>query len=409
MTKDSGSGLGTRPAGESLGERIAHLRLRTGMTQTGLASRAGVSVDVIRKLEQGQRHTVSIPNLHKLARALDVDAGTLLSKPHQLPVDDDMSGAVIIRRTLTSIDDLIDDDPGIEPITIDEVKRTVTYGWGSYWAGRFDQLGQLLPTAIGQARATLRAARADDRADASDLTARVLQLAACTLVQLGYTDIAHLALREALGHAASGSDPLRVQALRGSLAWVLLVEGRFFESGRVAASSAAAITPDNSSPMVAWSLYGSLLLSSATAAGRAGDRAGALALVDEAEVVAGRTGNRNDYETAFGPHQVGMQRVDVETVTEHFTAALTAGRAVPRDSSLPLAARARHLSDIALAHTRLGHDGDAVEVLDAMVTMAPAWTRYQEQPKMIYRELRERVSHPPRLARVGRKLGVTSV
>lgn len=403
MAKDSGR---ARPDHPTIGERLAQLREATGMTQTGLSARSGVSVDVIRKLEQGQRHTTSIPNLHRLAGALDVDAGALLSKPAQLPTADG-AGAVSIRRTLTSVDDLVDDQPDIEPLTVDEARSTLTYGWGSYWSGRYDQLGVMLPDAIGRARATLRAVATDDRAEAADLAAQVLQLSACTLVHLGYLDIAHMALREALDHARTGSDPLRVHAIRGSLAWLLLVEGRFLESGKVAASTAGQLDPTGSTSLPEWTLYGSLLLSSATAAGRAGDRASALTLVDEAGLAAERTGYRNDYELAFGVDQVAMQRVDVETVTENYTSALTAAQALHRDSSLPLAARARHMSDKALAHTRLGHDGAAAQVLGEMADMAPSWAAYQDQPKSIYRELRERAANPPQLLELGRKLKVS--
>ncbi len=74
-------------------------------------------------------------------------------------------------------------------------------------------------------------------------------------------------------------------------------------------------------------------------------------------------GHRNDYESASGPDQVLKQSVDVEVVTENYGAALTAGRRMPPDAALPVAARARHLSDLALAHTRLGRDGAALDVL----------------------------------------------
>jgi transcriptional regulator with XRE-family HTH domain len=40
---------------------------------------ADVSVDAIRKLEQGRRHTASIATLARLARVLGVDAADLLS------------------------------------------------------------------------------------------------------------------------------------------------------------------------------------------------------------------------------------------------------------------------------------------------------------------------------------------
>jgi transcriptional regulator with XRE-family HTH domain len=391
--------------GPTIGQRIAQLR-NGWMTQQELATAAGVSVDLIRKLEQGNRHTLSIPSLQRIARALDVDAGELLSKTTPLPDAGEHSGAVAIRRALTYVGDLIGHDPDVEPLTLDEGRRAISYGWGSYWAGRYDQLGQLLPGAIAQSRATLREAREAERGEAHDLAAQLHQLAACTLVHLGYPDVAHLALREALTLAAAGTDPHRTEALRCSLSWLLLTQGRFVESHRLATATAAGIGPKGDSPLPAWTLYGSLLLTGATAAGRAQDRPTAGVLLDEAREAAGRTGNRNDYESAFGPDQVLMQTVDVDIVTENYESALTIGQRMPRDAALPVAARARHLSDIALAHTRLGHDGAALDTLDAMVGLAPSWSRFQAQPKQIYRELRERAANTPRLVTLAARLGV---
>jgi transcriptional regulator with XRE-family HTH domain len=64
-------------SGPTIGERIAQLRHKR-MSQAALAAAAGVSLDLIRKLEQGRRHSVSIASLHAIAHALDVDAGELL-------------------------------------------------------------------------------------------------------------------------------------------------------------------------------------------------------------------------------------------------------------------------------------------------------------------------------------------
>lgn len=389
----------------TIGERIAQLR-GTRLTQTALAHAAGVSVDLIRKLEQGRRHTASIASLQRIARALDVDAGELLSKTQPLPAPDEHSGAVAIRRALTNVDDLVGDEPDLEPLTLAAGRRAVTYGWGAYWSGAYDQLGQLLPGAIARLRATVREVPADQRAVARDLAAQMHQLAACTLVHLGYPDIAHHALRDALTLAADGADPLRPAALRGSLAWVLLTQGRYAEAHRLATASAAGLGPTGASALHTWSLYGSLLLGGATAAARAGDRPLAEVLLDEARGAAERTGDRNDYETAFGPDQVLMQTVDVEVVTENYGAALHAGRRMPPGTSLPVAARARHLSDLALAHTRLGHDGAALDVLLTMEQLAPAWMRYQTQPRQIVRELRERAAYPPRLTDLARRMGL---
>ncbi len=219
-------------------------------------------MDLIRKLEQGRRHTVSIGNLHRIARALDVDAGDLLGKTQPLPDPGEHFGAVAIRRALTQVDDLIGDEPDVEPLTLDDARRALTYGWGAYWAGRYDRLGHLLPGAIGRLRATVR---------------------------------------------------------------------------------------------------------------------------------------RPAPTTAPAPREV---------VTENHGAALTAGRRMPPDAALPVAARARHLSDLALAHTRLGRDGAALDVLLTMEHLAPDWTRYQAQPRQIVRELRERAGNPPRSTALAQRMGV---
>jgi hypothetical protein len=41
-----------------------------------------------------------------------------------------------------------------------------------------------------------------------------------------------------------------------------------------------------------------------------------------------------------------------------------------------------------------------------MVQLAPSWSRYQAQPKQIYRELRERAANTSRLVTLAARLGV---
>jgi transcriptional regulator with XRE-family HTH domain len=392
--------------GPSIGDNIKRLR-HARFSQTELAAAAGVSPDLIRKLEQGRRHSLSIPSLHAIARALDVDTGDLLTRPRPVRRPNAHAGSLALRRALTAVDDLIGEDPDVEPLTVAEARRTVEYGWAAYWAGRtHDELPTILPAALGQARAMVRAVPAAESAAAHDVAAEVWQIAACTLVHLGHIDSAHLALREALALAEHGDDELRPLAFRGTMAWLLLSQGRFVESHKVATAAAAGVAPSGGSPLPAWALYGSLLLSGATAAGRAQDRATAGVLLGEAEEAAGRTGHRNDYQVAFGPDQVLMQTVDVEVVTERYTQALDAAGGMPERMSLPLAARARHMADTALAHTRLGHDGEATDVLMRIKSAAPEWLQVQRQTRQIVRELRERASQQPRLVELARHTGL---
>ena len=109
----------------TIGERIRRLRHGAGMTQDDLAAAAGVSTDLIRKLEQGQRHTCSIGSLHRITVALDVDLGELLgrkSMPHAAP----NAGVVALRRAVADVADLTGDVDG-EPLSLRDAERSVTY------------------------------------------------------------------------------------------------------------------------------------------------------------------------------------------------------------------------------------------------------------------------------------------
>src|SRR5437763_13760915 len=95
--------------GSTIGERIRELR-NGWLSQQELATAAGVSVDLIRKLEQGQRHTASVINLQKIANALDVDLVELFGQPTRPPTGAPNSGVVALRQALTPIDDVVERD-----------------------------------------------------------------------------------------------------------------------------------------------------------------------------------------------------------------------------------------------------------------------------------------------------------
>ncbi|MGW7594863.1 helix-turn-helix domain-containing protein, partial [Streptomyces rubiginosohelvolus] len=65
-------------ANEHLGRTLRRLRRLAALTQEELAERSDVSVDVIRQLEQGRKHSARLPTLHALANGLGVELTTLL-------------------------------------------------------------------------------------------------------------------------------------------------------------------------------------------------------------------------------------------------------------------------------------------------------------------------------------------
>jgi transcriptional regulator with XRE-family HTH domain len=406
---DGGVGSGGRPiVVGTIGERIRALRGRT--TQSQLAANADVSLDLIRKLEQGQRHTASIGSLHKIARALDVSTGDLLGKSAAMPSPEPDAGVVAIRHAITAVDDLlaeVDPDAGLDLVGLDDLNRSVIYGWGAYWAGRLDELSAVLAPALVRGRAAHRGAAEADRAVAADLMSQLYQITACSLVHLGQPDSAFLALREALKVAAGSDDGLRPATLRGSLAWLLLTQGRYGEAHKLATATAVDTEPDTNATAPQVAVHGSLLLTAATAVGRDGNASLAADLIGHAAEAAHRNGDvdRRDYETSFGPSQVAMQTVDVHVVTERFGAALAASKQMST-VNLPLAAQSRHRLDVAHAHTRLGHTDQAIDTLLATEAAAPVWFRHQVEPRFLIVELMRRQRRGSRLRRLADRLGV---
>lgn len=392
----------------TIGARIKQLRGKL-MTQRELADRAGVSLRLVRALEQDERHTAQIGSLHAIARALDTDLPTLLGKAATMPNGPD-TGVRAIRAALTPVDDLIDEavDQG-EPLTLRDAQRTADYLWGAYWSGKYDLLGKLVPDALIKLRATHRAVPTAERSLAAEALARAYQAAGDTLVHLGHPDAAWLALRQALAAADQGADELLTVALRLSVSWQLLVAGRYREAEQVAMTAARGIEPTGSSPQSQVSAYGALSVTAATATARAGQASRTVELLDVSRKMADLIGyDRVEHQTTFGPAKVAMLAVDCEVVLERFPEAITTAKRLKRDAALPLASKARHLADVAYAHTRLGDTAAATSALLTMEQMAPDWIRYQSWPRQVTAELLERErQRSSSLRGLARRLGVT--
>lgn len=393
----------------SIGVRIKELRGRL-LTQQQLADAAGVSVMLIRALEQGKRHTASVGSLQRIARALDVDLGVLLGKPSTVPSRTTDVGVVAIRRALTTVDDLVPEPVADDPVDLAEAERTVAYLWGCYWSGRYELLAGLLPASLPQLRATARAVPTEQRGRAHEALARGLQVTGDTLVHLGQPADAWLAVRQAIDAARAGDDELLAAALRVSVSWQLLVQGRYDEAEQVAVTAARTIEPAGNAPSSQVSVYGILAVTAATAAARAQRSAGTNELLAEADDAVDRLGcvERSEHQTTFGPAKVAMLRVDCDVVQERYPEALAAAARLPRDADLPLATRARHLADVAYSQMQTGQDGAAVTTLLAMEHMAPDWLPYQSLPKQTVAELvarQRRISTP--LRSLARRMGVT--
>lgn len=99
--------------GETIGDRVGRLRARRELTQEGLAERADVSVDTVRKLEQNRRHSARLSTLNKLARALDVETSALIGQPttFEAHAEGDAPSVLALRQAVAPVSDLLGEDP----------------------------------------------------------------------------------------------------------------------------------------------------------------------------------------------------------------------------------------------------------------------------------------------------------
>jgi len=391
----------------TIGEHVRNLRAGRDprMSQRELAAEAGVSTDIVRKLEQGTRQTASLATLHRIAAALDVDVSELLARPPARidTADQEDSGTLALRHAVTrhSVES--------EPAEIGRLQKAAQHSWASFWSNRFDELGATVPAFLDTARAT---ARATDDPRAYAVLSDAYGVAGSVLVHVGYGDLALLAMERAANAAEKSDDPLRAAAVVGWIADVLQRQtGSAGEAQHMALAQAQRFEPvmDKASP-AHLSVWGSLMVGAAIAAARAGKGSEADDLLETARDAADQLGGavQAHYERAFGLPVITMQLVDSAVVTGRAGRALTVAKTMPPDAPISTVLRARHLADVAYAYTDLRKDAEATDTLWTIQRTAPRWMKTQPFPRVIVQELRERERRvrTPRLRELASILGV---
>ncbi|MET4926376.1 helix-turn-helix transcriptional regulator [Streptomyces sp. PSRA5] len=381
-----------------MGDRLAELRLRRKLTQEQLAERAGLSVDVIRKLEQGRRNSPRLSSINALASALDTEPSYLVGQPTTFEVHDDredrLPSVLALREAVSPVADLLGGDADPEdPPTIDELRASLRSTENIRKEGRMGEIGILLPQLIRDARAAVHASTGDDRAAANSVLAVAYQVAATTLAGLGKEDAAFTAMERSLTAIREGDDPCLETMAASTLAWVFTRQGRLADAERVALAHAEKIEPGFRSSPQDLALWGILLLRAATAAVRQEKHDAVTDLLRMAKGAAESMGeDRLVYATPFGPTNAGIAGVNFLVEMERSDEAIVAARTIPNLGSLPPTWRARFQVDRALAYSDLGKDRSAGRALLLAEADAPEWMRYHSTSRRLVEELRGRAS-----------------
>lgn len=368
-----------------IGGRLRSLRRDASLTQEQLAERAGVSVDLIGKLERGARSSAYVSSLFKLAAALDVDMSELIGKRPRLDRADDvrvlsMRDAVLEPAVLAGITSDDQDAPALA-----DVESAVRGAWGDYWSGRLSRLATTAPGLLAEAR---MASRAYGAPAAHSLT-QAYQLAAYLLVHLGKDDLATMAAERAVTAAAAGDDRLLWATAHSTWAWCVHHQGRLDVAERQALRVAEDIEPDFArAPLPHLTVWGGLVLTGLAAAAAAERTDEVREYLGWARMGTGRfETDRNDYETPFGPTQVSVQATHAYTVLRKPDKALRAARGVER-AHLRDIAWGRHLVDKASAHVDARHLQTAEVTLAEAAALSPEWFRHQGPARSLVGELR---------------------
>jgi transcriptional regulator with XRE-family HTH domain len=405
MTQSSVSG--------HLGDRLARLRRIADLSQERLSERSGVSVDVIRKLEQHRKHSVRLPTLHKLASGLGVEVTALLGDPPALSAGQGESPALVaIRRAIMPPPLASTPEPeSAEPLSLELLRAEIAEGWTLYHAAEFGQLTRSLPEIIDDARIAVAVGPRDQRGAAQVALGKALQLGGHLAIRLGKTDLAQSSLEKGLLAAESGEDPLLAPMVSNSIAWAYQRQNRLDDSQCLAINAADGVERNGFRTADQVRVWGGLLISAATSIGRAGDYEQASDMLKAAEAAARHLTMlpppvNGKLVSVFSRSAVRIERVRLAVQHGQPDTALFLARDIRLSSDTPPSWRTWLMLDVARARIDVGDAEGAVKALQALQRHAPQWIRHHTSAVAIVRDLWTGRARPPGLRKLAEILGV---
>lgn len=398
---------------QPLGERIARLRRVAGLSQEQAAEQAGISVDVIRKLEQGRKTSARLPTLHAIARGLGVELTTLLGDPPAVTRDADPPALTGLRRAI--MPSLIPKPPSdLDGLSITILRAEIADGWTLYHAAAFSQLLNTLPDIIEDARLLASTGTPVQREAGSAALGKSLQLAGHLALRLGKEDLALSALERAARAADDSGDTLLPPMIHNSVAWAYQRQNRLDDAEELAVTSADTLERDRLDEAARVKVWGGLIMSGATSAARMGDYDHASEMMSTAEEGAHRLAKlpppNGDARmlSVFSPSSVRIERIRLAVQHARPEEGLALARRTRLSSDIPPSWRTWLLLDVARAYADVGDPQAAVKALERLRQTAPDWLRHHTLAVAIVTDLLRGKQRPPGLRRIAEFLGVAA-
>lgn len=385
-----------------------------GLTQEQVADKSGVSVDVIRKLEQHRKHSARLPTLHALAKGLGTEVTSLIGDPPAVASNGapDPPDLVELRRAV--MPSLVPKFPSMDSLaslSLAVLREEIADGWTLYHSADFPGLMTVLPGIIADARLFASVGTPDQKAAGSAALGKALQLAGHLSIRLGKTDLALSALERAVNAAGDSGDELLAPMIHGSVAWAYQRQNRLDDAEDLAVSSADGLERNNLDSAARVRVWGGLVMSGATSAARMGDYEQASEMMTAAEEGAGRLATLPPPEedermlSVFSRSSVRIERVRLAVQHARPDEAIHLAKGMRLSPGTPPSWRTWLLLDVARAYTDLEDAGSAVRTLEKLRQAAPAWMRHHTLAVAIVTDLMAGPDRPPGLRKLAEFLG----
>lgn len=369
------------------GDRLKELRLTNGLTQERLAERAGLSLGVVKKLEGGG--SARLDTYHALARALGVRTSALFESggPHSTTRgDDDNIDLMPLRQAIApavTYSGRLTDTIAVDP-DLDRLRSTAAEVGTAYHRDQYGYVAEFLPALVHAAHTAVGYFdNGPEHTQAVRIRSDVLQMAGRYLTQVRAYDLAHTALRDAIGDAVRADDMGGVAAAVYQQGWLLMRQGRLDEAEQVSVATADAVEPRISRATKATlGAWGKLLVHGSAAAARNNRPAEAREILrlgrtagvalGGGQAVAVSSWGRFDWRT------VAFQGIENQLVAEKPDRVLRLSERMPAptDKKGRLFMR-RHLLDVAQAHVMMRTPDEATGILWSLMGETPEWLRHQ--------------------------------
>ncbi|MDA8372615.1 MAG: helix-turn-helix transcriptional regulator [Nocardiopsaceae bacterium] len=397
---------------KALGRKIAQHRKRRGLSQREFAGLVDRSEAWVSQVERGVRRIDRMSVLESVAGVLEVPLSELAAEsPIIASTTEEAPGSSRLRLVLSrahALSAILRNGGGDTAPDVGALRRRVDEAWSLTHASRYVELTELLEVLVPELEAAARSVPNGERVPLFRLLNTTYQACSSALSKLGEFEAAWIAADRAITAAERADEPLLMAAGEFRLCLTFQGAGYFDQVEATAGTSCEALSPlADRGELEAMSLFGALTLQRAVAAARRNEATTAYRNIAQARSVAERLGgDRNDYNTEFGPTNVSLHEVAVAVELGDAGVALRAADGIDT-SGLSTERQGRFLIDVARAHLQRRNADTAVSALERAEQITPEQVRSHPLVRQAIGDLLTIQDPPgPALQGLARRMGV---